>query len=76
MLTFSIVTPNYNCSRFIEQTINSVINQKGNFYIDYIIVDGNSNDNSLEIIKKYDKIITNGDSINFKGNNFYKPKFL
>jgi len=50
----SIITPSYNQGQFIAETIESVISQKGDFFIDYIIMDGESNDNTIEIIKKYD----------------------
>lgn len=53
----TIVTPSLNQGNFIEQTIKSVISQKGDFEIEYIIIDGGSKDNSLEIIKKYDSLI-------------------
>jgi glycosyltransferase involved in cell wall biosynthesis len=49
----SIVTPNYNYGRFIEETIRSVLLQ-GYPNLEYIIMDGGSTDDSVEIIKKYE----------------------
>lgn len=49
----SIVTPNYNYGQFIEETIRSVLLQ-GYPNLEYIVIDGNSTDNSVEIIKKYE----------------------
>lgn len=48
----SIITVCYNSERTIEQTILSVLGQTYK-NIEYIIVDGASKDNTLEIIKKY-----------------------
>ena len=48
--TISIVTPSFNQGVFLAETIESVISQAGNFIIDYIIVDGASSDNSVDII--------------------------
>lgn len=51
----SIVLTSYNYERYISEAINSVINQ--NFHNwELIIVDDGSNDNSLSIIKEYQKI--------------------
>lgn len=55
--TISIITPSFNQGGFIEETIRSVISQEGDFYLDYIIMDGGSADNSVEIIKKYEALL-------------------
>ena len=53
----SIITAVKNGEKFLENTIKSIINQN-DINFEYIIIDGGSNDSSLEIIKKYDKYIS------------------
>lgn len=54
---FSIITVCFNAGRTIEQTLRSVCSQT---YpdIEYIVLDGASNDNTLEIIGRYNDQIT------------------
>lgn len=52
-MKISIITTNFNTKKYLERTINSVLNQKGDFEVEYIIIDGASIDGSLDIIKKY-----------------------
>ena len=48
----SIITPSLNSEKTIEQTINSVLNQRYTDF-EYIIIDGNSSDHTVDIIKEY-----------------------
>ena len=66
---FSIVSPVYNAEKYILETINSVLNQtavlSGRVDLEYIIYDGNSTDNTCNLINElkspYIKLITEPD---------------
>ena len=49
---FSIITVTFNAGKVLEKTIQSVINQSYK-HVEYIIVDGASKDNTLEIAERY-----------------------
>jgi glycosyltransferase involved in cell wall biosynthesis len=69
----SIVTPSYNQDKYISAAIDSVLSQAGDFYIDYILVDGNSSDKSAEIILETNKKISENTDFKLHQNiKFYK----
>lgn len=53
----SIITVVYNAGKFLESTLKSVQNQTYQ-NIEYIVIDGGSTDNTLDLIDKYNSIIT------------------
>ena len=53
----TVLTPNYNYGHYLEETIRSVLLQ-GYPNLEYIIIDGESTDNSIEVIKKYEPWLT------------------
>lgn len=69
-MKISIITPCFNAEKYIEETMESVLNQSAvinnNVDLEYVIVDGNSTDNTLEIAMSFKsdciKIISESDS--------------
>lgn len=58
-MKISVITPCLNAEKYIRETIESVIFQKGEFEIEYIIVDGKSTDSTLDIINEYVELSKN-----------------
>ena len=48
----SIIIPTYNAAKLIERTIQSVMNQKGGYPFEIIIVDDNSTDDTIAVVEK------------------------
>lgn len=64
----SIVTPSFNQGPFIEETINSILSQ-GYSNLQYIVMDGGSTDETVEIIKRYEKYINHWESCKDRGQS-------
>ncbi len=56
-LTISVIMPSFNHAHFIQESIESVLSQD---YpnIDLLVMDGGSNDSTVEILKSYGDRIT------------------
>jgi len=52
-LKFSVVTPSYNQGAYLERTLRSVHDQRGDFTIEHFVVDGGSTDDSVEILRRW-----------------------
>lgn len=59
--TIYIVTPCRNAKTTLNETINSIVSQSGNFYIRYHVQDANSTDGSLEILQNW-KVLSIADN--------------
>jgi glycosyltransferase involved in cell wall biosynthesis len=68
LMKISVITINYNNSSGLKRTIKSVKEQRG-FIYEFIIIDGGSIDNTLEVINEYKTIITK--SISEKDDGIY-----
>src|SRR5262249_60901560 len=52
-LRISVVTPSYNQGRFVRRTIDSALGQKGDFELEYLVYDGGSTDETLDVLRSY-----------------------
>jgi glycosyltransferase involved in cell wall biosynthesis len=48
---FSVVTPSYNGFRYLERTAHSVLSQRGDFELQWIVVDGGSADGTHDFLR-------------------------
>ena len=53
MIKISLLTPSFNQADFIQRTIDSVLQQRGDFELDYVVLDGGSTDETTRILKAY-----------------------
>lgn len=56
-MKISVITITYNSEKTLEETINSIISQEYEDF-EYIIIDGASTDNTMNIVQKYQDKIT------------------
>lgn len=59
-MKISIVIPIKNAEKYLEETLQSIVNQSGGFETEILVEDGISSDNSLEIIRKTSENLPNG----------------
>lgn len=58
MIKVTVLLSTYNGERYLEEQLDSVLNQK-NVQINVLVRDDGSKDNTINILKKYDKEFTN-----------------
>ena len=56
MYRTSIIIPAYNSEETIEPCLGKIINESKNFEFEIIVVDDNSNDRTVEIVKKFKSV--------------------
>jgi glycosyltransferase involved in cell wall biosynthesis len=53
-MTVSVVTVTFNAAATVEEAVRSVVEQQGDFALDYHIVDGGSSDGTLDALAPYE----------------------
>jgi glycosyltransferase involved in cell wall biosynthesis len=68
----SVVTPSFNQGEFLPATIESVLSQAGDFFLQYLIVDGGSTDDSVQVMKRYELLLQRDEwQVRCKGITFH-----
>lgn len=65
-MKISVVTTAFNAEKFIAETIESVLSQKGDFELEYVVIDAKSTDSTLEIVNNYKTLVDSG---SYSGRN-------
>lgn len=55
-LKVAVLMSTYNGGQYIEEQINSILNQAGDFQLDLIVRDDGSSDDTLDIIRRYPNV--------------------
>lgn len=64
----SLIVPSFNQGQFLEETLRAILLQ-GYPDVEIIVIDGGSQDNSVEIIKKYERWLTSWSSVQDSGQS-------
>lgn len=56
-MNFSIIVPTYNCEKYLKECLDSIVSQRHRGRTQIIVVDNQSTDKTLEIARRYTKII-------------------
>ncbi|MBI1355434.1 MAG: glycosyltransferase [Acidobacteria bacterium] len=54
-MRFSIVTPSLNQAQYLGRTIESIVEQAGDFEVEHIVRDGGSTDGSVDVLREWER---------------------
>lgn len=58
-----VITPSFNAEKFLDETIFSVISQRGDFKLRYHVQDGGSSDNTVKILRQWEERLAHGNPL-------------